>query len=168
MMEQTEVEGILFPTLGTFNLFLSQTPFSPLLCTVLTVLYKAQKSGDWLRNVVVKGGKKAGGGLSEEVVVLVMMEGKGESDPKKPRCEEIGDVRPTLCFVTGNQKKLEEVRTIFGTDFPFRLVNQKIDLPELQGEPEYVSTEKCRLAAEHAKCAVLVEDTSLVRAFLFL
>ena len=72
-----------------------------------------------------------------------------------------GDKLP-ITFVTGNQKKLEEVRAIFGDDFPFKLVSQKIDLPELQGEPEYVSSEKCRLAAEHAKVAVMVEDTSLV------
>ena len=40
---------------------------------------------------------------------------------------------------------------------------EKIDLPELQGEPEEVSTEKCKLAAAHAQCAVMTEDTSLVR-----
>ena len=40
-----------------------------------------------------------------------------------------------LVFVTGNAKKLEEVRQILsaGADLPLELVSQKIDLPELQG-----------------------------------
>jgi inosine triphosphate pyrophosphatase len=41
------------------------------------------------------------------------------------------------------------------------LVSQKIDLPELQGEPEEVSSEKCVLAAQKVRGPVLVEDTSL-------
>ena len=57
------------------------------------------------------------------------------------------DVCPVVTFVTGNKKKLEEVLAILGTGFPFKVVSQKVDLPELQGEPEYVSKEKCRLAA---------------------
>lgn len=56
---------------------------------------------------------------------------------------------PTLTFVTGNAKKLEEVRSILGDSLRgWRLVSQKVDLPELQGSPEEVSFEKCRLAAQ--------------------
>ena len=39
----------------------------------------------------------------------------------------------TITFVTGNARKLEEVRQILGTTFPCELKNEKIDLPEYQG-----------------------------------
>ena len=48
-----------------------------------------------------------------------------------------------------------------GQELPFALVNQKVDLPELQGEPEEISAEKCKLAASQVGGAVIVEDTSL-------
>lgn len=66
-----------------------------------------------------------------------------------------------ITFVTGNKKKLEEVRAILGTDIPFELQSVKIDLPELQGEPIDISKEKCRLAAAALDGPVIVEDTSL-------
>jgi inosine triphosphate pyrophosphatase len=66
-----------------------------------------------------------------------------------------------LTFVTGNKKKLEEVVSILGDSLPFTLTNEKIDLPELQGEPEEVSIEKCKLAAAQIGGPVMVEDTSL-------
>lgn len=66
-----------------------------------------------------------------------------------------------LTFVTGNKKKLEEVIAILGDTLPFELVSAKLDLPELQGEPEEVSKEKCRLACQQINGAVIVEDTSL-------
>ena len=76
--------------------------------------------------------------------------------------------KPILTFVTGNAKKLEEVKLFLAAStggdeskLPFVLVNQKIDLPELQGEPEEISAEKCRLAAEHVNGPVITEDTSL-------
>jgi hypothetical protein len=74
--------------------------------------------------------------------------------------------RQTITFVTGNAKKLEEVRQILGAqrsagvELP-EIVARKIDLPELQGEPEMVSAEKCRLAAREVGGAVMVEDTCL-------
>lgn len=34
-----------------------------------------------------------------------------------------------LTFVTGNIKKLEEVRGILGTNFPYEVRSEKIDLP---------------------------------------
>eukprot|EP00744_Colponema_vietnamica_P003755 GILI01005703.1.p1 GENE.GILI01005703.1~~GILI01005703.1.p1 ORF type:complete len:189 (+),score=36.62 GILI01005703.1:50-616(+) len=66
---------------------------------------------------------------------------------------------PRLTFVTGNAKKLEEVSAIVGSSIP--MVAQKLDLPELQGEPEEISKQKCRIAADLVKGPVIVEDTSL-------
>lgn len=40
--------------------------------------------------------------------------------------------KAVVTFVTGNQKKLAEVKQIVGENFPFTMVNKKIDLPELQ------------------------------------
>ena len=64
-----------------------------------------------------------------------------------------------ITFVTGNMKKLEELKSILGNSF--ELDNAKIDLPELQGEPEEVAIEKAKLAAKEINGAVLIEDTSL-------
>ncbi|CAM9980810.1 unnamed protein product [Phaeothamnion confervicola] len=66
-----------------------------------------------------------------------------------------------VTFVTGNVKKLEEVRAILGTSLPVELTSRKIDLPELQGETTEVSAEKCRLAAAAVGGPVMVEDTAL-------
>ena len=70
----------------------------------------------------------------------------------------------SIVFVTGNAKKLEEVLAILGgAAFPYALVPRKLDLPELQGEPEEVAAEKCRYAvrALGGGVPVMVEDTSL-------
>lgn len=67
----------------------------------------------------------------------------------------------SLTFVTGNAKKLEELIAILGTTFPRKLVSQKIDLPELQGEIEEICAKKCKEAAANVKGPVLVEDTCL-------
>lgn len=64
-----------------------------------------------------------------------------------------------VTFVTGNAKKLEEVRAILGSSVPFQSL--KLDLPELQGEPEDISKEKARMAASKVNGPVLVEDTCL-------
>ncbi|GJM84712.1 hypothetical protein PR202_ga00408 [Eleusine coracana subsp. coracana] len=64
-----------------------------------------------------------------------------------------------VTFVTGNAKKLEEVRAILGASVPFQSL--KLDLPELQGEPEDISKEKARMAASQVNGPVLVEDTCL-------
>ena len=89
-----------------------------------------------------------------------------------------------LTFVTGNAKKLEEIKSILGTSFPFEIRSVKIDLPgkkdpvatfhaglifnkilsyilELQGEPDEICTIKCKEAAKHVKGPVIVEDTCL-------
>jgi hypothetical protein len=50
------------------------------------------------------------------------------------------------------------VRQILGGEsFPFELQNQKIDLPELQGTPEDISKEKCRLAAKQVSMEIREE-----------
>ncbi|CAM6041046.1 unnamed protein product [Sphagnum compactum] len=64
-----------------------------------------------------------------------------------------------VTFVTGNAKKLEEVKMILGQSIPFQSL--KLDLLELQGEPEDISKEKARLAAREIGGPVLVEDTCL-------
>ncbi|XP_008804447.3 inosine triphosphate pyrophosphatase [Phoenix dactylifera] len=64
-----------------------------------------------------------------------------------------------VTFVTGNAKKLEEVRAILDNSIPFESL--KLDLPELQGEPEEISKEKARIAAVKVNGPVLVEDTCL-------
>ena len=67
----------------------------------------------------------------------------------------------TITFVTGNAKKLEEFRRILGPDFPHTVVSSGLDLPEYQGTPQEVVTEKCREAARRVEGPVIVEDTSL-------
>lgn len=69
-----------------------------------------------------------------------------------------GSAKPRLLFVSGNKKKLQEVREIL-TEYDVQ--SNPIDLPELQGEPEEVSIEKCKLAFEKLQAPVIVEDTSL-------
>ncbi len=79
---------------------------------------------------------------------------------------------PTITFVTGNKKKLEEVKRILSSPksdgdghengcLPFNIANKKIDLPELQGDPLDIAKEKCALAAKELGGAVITEDTSL-------
>lgn len=71
--------------------------------------------------------------------------------------------KPSITFVTGNKKKLEEIKQILskGQDIPFEVTNQKIDLPELQGDTIEIAKEKCRLAAQSVNGPVFTEDTSL-------
>lgn len=66
-----------------------------------------------------------------------------------------------IVFVTGNAKKLEEVLAILGKQFPRKLTNKKIDLPEYQGEIDEISKLKCKSAVEIIKGPVIVEDTCL-------
>lgn len=66
-----------------------------------------------------------------------------------------------ISFVTGNAKKLEEVRAILGTCFPREIVAVKLDLPELQGEIDDICKRKCLEAARQVQGPVMVEDTCL-------
>jgi len=64
-----------------------------------------------------------------------------------------------VTFITGNIKKLEDLQYILGDSI--KLDNKKIDLPELQGEPEEVTIEKAKEAARQINGPVLIEDVSL-------
>ncbi|XP_055591771.1 inosine triphosphate pyrophosphatase [Uranotaenia lowii] len=66
-----------------------------------------------------------------------------------------------ISFVTGNAKKLEEVRAILGSKFPREISAVKLDLPELQGEVDEICKKKCQEAARLVKGPVIVEDTCL-------
>lgn len=66
-----------------------------------------------------------------------------------------------ITFITSNAKKLEEVIAILGKEFPREIIAHKLDLPELQGEPNEISIKKCQEAAKHISGPVIVEDTSL-------
>ena len=70
-------------------------------------------------------------------------------------------MKPEIAFVTGNQNKLEEVQAILGDEFPFQLIAKKLDLPELQGEPEDVSKAKCLLAVKEIQGPVMVENNKI-------
>lgn len=48
-----------------------------------------------------------------------------------------------------------------GETLPFEVASTRLDLPELQGEPEDIAKEKCRLASRELGGAVMVEDTCL-------
>ena len=89
----------------------------------------------------------------------------------------------SITFVTGNKKKLEEVKAILSgvldniTNVSVSLFalcgpepyssalshsprlprRGQLDLPELQGTPEYVAIEKCKLASREIKGPVLTE-----------
>ena len=67
-----------------------------------------------------------------------------------------------LKFVSGNAKKFEEIKAILKMYLPqVEVVQIKIDLPELQGEPEDIVKEKLKIALEKTSGPLIVEDTSL-------
>ncbi|KZF22641.1 inosine triphosphate pyrophosphatase-like protein [Xylona heveae TC161] len=69
-------------------------------------------------------------------------------------------MRPqSLNFITGNKNKLAEVEAILGNAIP--LQSRALDLVEIQGTVQEVSTDKCRRAAELINGPVLTEDTCL-------
>jgi ribokinase/non-canonical purine NTP pyrophosphatase (RdgB/HAM1 family) len=87
-----------------------------------------------------------------------------------PKCLQISNAssskqrinKPAITFVTGNKKKVEEVQQILREDeLPFHITNRNLDLPELQGDPEDIAKEKCRIAAKEIGGAVFIEVTSL-------
>ncbi|KAG2379103.1 hypothetical protein C9374_007741 [Naegleria lovaniensis] len=83
------------------------------------------------------------------------------SEPKKIK----------ILFVTGNENKKKEVQQIMGDEF--QVDSLAIELPELQGEIEEISKEKCRIAIQNvltdpriaykygSEHVIVVEDTSL-------
>uniref|UniRef100_A0A914WT02 XTP/dITP diphosphatase n=1 Tax=Plectus sambesii TaxID=2011161 RepID=A0A914WT02_9BILA len=67
--------------------------------------------------------------------------------------------RKVLTFVTGNVRKLEEVKAILA---PFcDVVPHDIDLPELQGAPNDIALDKAKAAFEILKKPLIIEDTCL-------
>lgn len=90
-----------------------------------------------------------------------------ESTPNNNNNSSVDDCviqtgRP-ITFVTGNKNKLAEVQQILSQDgsFPLDIINQKIDLPELQGDVLEIAKEKCRLAVQQVRGPCFTEDTSL-------
>lgn len=68
---------------------------------------------------------------------------------------------PAVTFVTGNENKLREVAQILNADSsaaPFSVISQKIDLPELQGEPDDIVRQKCELAVKHVRGPTVSEN----------
>lgn len=69
---------------------------------------------------------------------------------------------PTCCCCLLNTRNVQVVAILAaGRELPFTVQPAKLELPELQGEPEDISREKCRIAAAQLGAAVMVEDTSL-------
>ena len=108
---------------------------------------------------VRKDGAQTSYPLYEELPDCLKISSTSSPPSKKPK------QKPLITFVTGNKKKLEEAKQILSSAFegnaPFELTNQKIDLPELQGDPVEIAKEKCKLAADKVNGAVFTEDTSL-------
>ncbi|KAI1500923.1 putative ham1 family protein [Biscogniauxia marginata] len=73
----------------------------------------------------------------------------------------MASAKPVLNFITGNANKLAEVKAILEGPAGIEVRNQPLDLPELQGELDDVTREKCRVAAGLVGGPVLVEDTCL-------
>lgn len=68
----------------------------------------------------------------------------------------------SLNFVTGSSNKLREIQNIL-TDFNVKQCN--IDLPEYQGELEFITKMKCLEAKKHVRedqYPIIIEDTSLI------
>ena len=92
--------------------------------------------------------------------------GRNANGPPAKKAK-LDETSPVITFVTGNKKKLEEVKRILSADggsgsgLPFEMTNHKLDLPELQGDTLHIAKEKCALAAEKVGGAVITEDTSL-------
>lgn len=57
-----------------------------------------------------------------------------------------------ITFVTGNANKLREVSQILSADADadaaFRIVPKKLNIPELQGDPDEIARQKCLLAVK--------------------
>ncbi|XP_065668690.1 inosine triphosphate pyrophosphatase [Hydra vulgaris] len=69
--------------------------------------------------------------------------------------------KKTLVFVTSNENKLKEFVQIIGLNEKWNITSKNIDLPEYQGEPDEISIQKCKIAAEYVKGPVVIEDTCL-------
>lgn len=64
-----------------------------------------------------------------------------------------------ICFLTGNPGKIAEFKNILESKFEIEQVD--LDLPEYQGTPMEVATEKIKLAYSQLKRPLITEDSSL-------
>ena len=72
-------------------------------------------------------------------------------------------MKPKIIFVTGNKHKIEEVQKALPE---FEIIGNKIDLPELQGDPEMIVREKVKEACKQLNCSVMVDDSAVyINAF---
>lgn len=69
-----------------------------------------------------------------------------------------------LNFITGNKNKLAEVQAIL-SETPVQLQSQNVDLVEIQGTIEEISTDKCRRAAEAVCCLAGLESLALKQGY---
>ena len=70
--------------------------------------------------------------------------------------------KKVIKFVSGNLKKYEEVKAIIEEGLPNYTVSQiKINLMELQGQPEEIVNEKLKFALAQEEGPLIIEDTSL-------
>lgn len=69
-----------------------------------------------------------------------------------------------LNFITGNKNKLAEVQAILSA-MPIKLQSQNVDLVEIQGTIEEISTDKARRAAEAVRAVTggMYESCGLMR-----
>ncbi|KFM65736.1 Inosine triphosphate pyrophosphatase, partial [Stegodyphus mimosarum] len=65
-----------------------------------------------------------------------------------------------VSFVCGNSGKIREAESILKDSY-IKIHYVKLDLPEYQGDSDFVSKSKCRSATSVVKGPVIVEDTSL-------
>lgn len=72
-----------------------------------------------------------------------------------------------LNFITGNKNKLAEVQAIL-SETPVQLQSQNVDLVEIQGTIEEISTDKCRRAAEAVCCLARLESLALKQGYTIL
>ena len=99
----------------------------------------------------------------EDVLLNLRKDSTSDVDGSAAKRLKVDIDKPTITFVTGNAKKLEEVQRILGAsgDLPFAITNRKVDLPEVQGDVIDIAKEKCAVAAEKVRGPVITEDTSL-------
>ena len=98
---------------------------------------------------------------AEAALMRALLAGVGHRD--RATGAAVAEPKRQVTFVTGNAKKLDEVKAILcaGAPLPCDFTSIKLDLPEQQGEPEEVAQAKVKLAAEEIGGAALTEDTSL-------
>ena len=98
-----------------------------------------------------------------DVMSAVRETGRNDNLPSAKRQKTNG--KPVITFVTGNKKKLEEVKRILcdngSTELPLTITSRKVELPELQGDPVDIAKAKCSAASRQIGGPVITEDTSL-------